>query len=129
MMSRKRNLFCLHAVCEDSWPMPGLSWCLSLLLLIAAQSAPAQEKPAPPPSAAPAAAPEAAPAEPALPAPKKQDPTATTLGVPNQVKTGSLPANTSGLSELASQAFARKDWDSARKYYEEMLREDPLNAL
>lgn len=51
------------------------------------------------------------------------------LGLPNQGKTGSLPPLTTGLSELASQAFARKDWAAARKHYKEMLAQDPLNAL
>ena len=53
----------------------------------------------------------------------------TQLGLPNQGKTGSLPPLTTGLSELASQAFARKDWITARKHYREMLAQDPLNAL
>lgn len=44
-------------------------------------------------------------------------------------KEGALPPMTNGLAELASQAFARKDWPMARKYYLEMLRSDPQNAL
>lgn len=54
---------------------------------------------------------------------------ATELGLPDQKKAGALPPLTTGLSELASQAFARKDWKSARKYYQQMLEVDPLNAL
>lgn len=76
---------------------------------------------------------ESQPAAPAAPAPppkeEKKEEKAAQLGMPNQTKTGSLPPLSTGLSELASQAFARKDWATARKYYEEMLREDPLNAL
>jgi len=54
---------------------------------------------------------------------------ASELGLPDQKKTGSLPHLTMGLSERASQAFAKKDWDTARKCYIEMLRVDPANAL
>jgi tetratricopeptide (TPR) repeat protein len=42
---------------------------------------------------------------------------------------GRLPAYTTGLSEIATQAFAKKDWGKARKAYLEMLRSDPKNAL
>lgn len=59
----------------------------------------------------------------------KPDAKATELGLPNQAKTGSLPPLTGGLAERAAQAFGRKDWDNARKLYQEMMREDPLNAL
>jgi tetratricopeptide (TPR) repeat protein len=51
------------------------------------------------------------------------------LGVANENKTGSLPPLTTSLSERAAQAFGRKDWNTARKLYQEMLHEDPLNAL
>jgi tetratricopeptide (TPR) repeat protein len=51
------------------------------------------------------------------------------LGVADQNKAGSLPPLTTSLSERAAQAFGRKDWETARKLYQEMLREDPLNAL
>lgn len=44
-------------------------------------------------------------------------------------KAGSLPPNTTGLSEMATQAFAKKDWNKARRAYLEMLRSDPKNAL
>lgn len=54
---------------------------------------------------------------------------AAEYGVPDQNKTGSLPPYTTGLSERAAQAFGKKDWDTARKLYQEMLKEDPLNAL
>ncbi len=115
--------------------MPGRapSFLLVLLVIITA-SAPAQESkpdaPAPAPAPTPAAKEEPKPAsEPKKEEPPKPADSPTTLGVPSQTKTGSLPPNTTGLSELAAQAFARKDWDAARKYYQEMLREDPLNAL
>jgi tetratricopeptide (TPR) repeat protein len=36
---------------------------------------------------------------------------------------------TTGLSDLAAQAFARKDWDMARTYYLEMLKTEPDNPL
>ncbi|MFZ4765758.1 MAG: tetratricopeptide repeat protein [Roseimicrobium sp.] len=52
-----------------------------------------------------------------------------TLGLPSQSKTGALPPLTGGLAERAALAFGRKDWDNARKLYQELLREDPLNAL
>lgn len=64
------------------------------------------------------------------PSPKSAaDGKATELGLPNQNKTGSLPPLTGGLAERAAQAFGRKEWDTARKLYQEMMREDPLNAL
>jgi tetratricopeptide (TPR) repeat protein len=59
----------------------------------------------------------------------KPDDSAAQLGTADQSKAGSLPPLTVGLSERATQAFAKKDWDAARKLYQEMLREDPLNAL
>jgi tetratricopeptide (TPR) repeat protein len=45
------------------------------------------------------------------------------------VKDGALPPLTTGLSDQATQAFAKKDWDKARHAYLEMLRSDPKNAL
>jgi tetratricopeptide (TPR) repeat protein len=57
------------------------------------------------------------------------DSKAAQVGLPNQVKTGSLPPLTTSLSERAAQAFGKKDWDTARKLYQELLNEDPLNAL
>src|SRR5215216_3825002 len=59
----------------------------------------------------------------------KTDTKAAQVGVPDQVKTGTLPPLTTSLSERAAQAFGRKDWDTARKLYQELLHEDPLNAL
>ncbi len=51
------------------------------------------------------------------------------IGIPNQVTTGRLPALTTALSERAANAFGQGKWDEARKAYEEMLQEDPNNAL
>lgn len=59
----------------------------------------------------------------------KEKPKAAVMGVPDQNKTGSLPPLTTSLSERAAQAFGRRDWDGARKLYQELLKEDPLNAL
>lgn len=44
-------------------------------------------------------------------------------------KDGTLPEFTTGLSDMAAQAFAHKDWEKARRAYLEMLRSDPKNAL
>ena len=57
---------------------------------------------------------------------KKADPTDINYA-PD--KAGHLPPNTTGLSEIATAAFAKKDWAKARKAYLEMLRSDPKNAL
>ncbi len=54
---------------------------------------------------------------------------AAEVGVADPNKAGNLPPLTTSLSERAAQAFGRKDWENARKLYQEMLREDPLNAL
>lgn len=54
---------------------------------------------------------------------------AAEVGVADQAKTGSLPPLTTSLSERAAQAFGKKDWNTARKLYQELLHEDPLNAL
>lgn len=54
---------------------------------------------------------------------------ASTLGLPDQAKIGELPPLTAGLSERASAAFGRQDWETARKCYLEMLEIDPSNAL
>jgi tetratricopeptide (TPR) repeat protein len=59
----------------------------------------------------------------------KSEGSAAQLGTTDQRKTGTLPPLTTGLSDRATQAFARKDWATARKLYQEMLHEDPLNAL
>lgn len=59
---------------------------------------------------------------------KSEDPPAR-LGLADDSKTGRLPSYTSGLSDLASQAIARKDWDKARGYYLEMLKAEPDNPL
>jgi tetratricopeptide (TPR) repeat protein len=138
-MSGKRNLFCLSAHPEDIWAMPAPAQCLIFAFTLAISPVFSQEtKPAPAaPAATPSAAPDvAAPKDAAkneegkekAPAPPKPA-DAATLGLPNQTKTGALPPNNTTISELAAQAFGRKDWDTARKYYEQMLREDPLNAL
>jgi tetratricopeptide (TPR) repeat protein len=52
-----------------------------------------------------------------------------TLGLADDGKVGRLPGLTSGLSDLAAQAFARKEWDKARGYYLEMLANEPDNPL
>jgi tetratricopeptide (TPR) repeat protein len=59
---------------------------------------------------------------------KPADPPAS-LGLADDRKTGRLPERTTGLAELAAQAFARKDWDKARAHYLEMLRSEPDNPL
>lgn len=51
------------------------------------------------------------------------------LGLPEQGKTGQLPALTTSLTERAAKAFAKKDWQGARKLYLELLAEEPDNAL
>jgi tetratricopeptide (TPR) repeat protein len=51
------------------------------------------------------------------------------LGLADDAKTGRLPSLTSGLSDLAAQAFARKEWDKARGYYLDMLKAEPDNPL
>ena len=50
-----------------------------------------------------------------------------TLG--DKFKDGTLPPLTTALSERAAKAFGQGKWAEARKAYEEMLREDPNNAL
>lgn len=47
----------------------------------------------------------------------------------NMNKTGMLPPHTKVLGERAVEAFAKKDWASARKAYLEMLELDDGNAL
>ncbi|RBP42450.1 tetratricopeptide repeat protein [Roseimicrobium gellanilyticum] len=119
-------------------PAPAQYWILLLTLIISPVFS-QETKPAPasPPAAKPAAA---QPAVPPKDEPKKEEgkesadagqkpQDAATLGLPNQMKTGTLPPNNTSISELAAQAFGRKDWETARKYYEQMLRDDPLNAL
>jgi len=44
-------------------------------------------------------------------------------------KTGTLPADTMILSQKAAAAFGKKDWDTARAAYQEMLQLDAANAL
>ncbi|MBX7208963.1 MAG: tetratricopeptide repeat protein [Verrucomicrobiaceae bacterium] len=51
------------------------------------------------------------------------------LGVADSTRTGALPANTSSLAQRAAQAFAKKDWSTARAAYREMLDAEPENAL
>jgi tetratricopeptide (TPR) repeat protein len=107
---------------------------LLLLPLLISAPLPAQEKKA-------AAKPEKSTkstksSKPAAPTPAKEAdkpapsaPPGPALGLPDQKVAGALPPLTTGLSELASQAFARRDWKKARGYYQEMLKIDPLNAL
>ncbi|CAN5808584.1 hypothetical protein BH11VER1_BH11VER1_03540 [soil metagenome] len=52
-----------------------------------------------------------------------------TPDVADQKKMGQLPAHTAGLADEAANAFAKKDWKTARKCYQEMIAADPLNAL
>ena len=122
--------------------MPAPAQCLIFLFLFAisplfsqeTKPAPAPSPPAKPASGQPPAAPKDEPKKDVgkekaqTPAPQKPG-DAATLGLPDQMKTGTLPANNTTISELAAQAFGRKDWEAARKYYEQMLRDDPLNAL
>lgn len=54
---------------------------------------------------------------------------AVELGLAKQESTGKLPALTVTLSQRASEAFAKKDWKTARKCYLEMLEAEPRNAL
>lgn len=64
------------------------------------------------------------------PAPAKiSSDTTSTTGLPDQKKTGQLPALTSGLADQAASAFGKQDWKTARKCYQEMLAIDPQNAL
>ena len=44
-------------------------------------------------------------------------------------KTGNLPPATVSLASKAATAFSKRDWDTARKAYREMLQVDPENAL
>lgn len=44
-------------------------------------------------------------------------------------KVGELPPMTKVLNQRAAAAFAKKDWATARKAYQEMLDLDPKNAL
>lgn len=54
---------------------------------------------------------------------------AATIGLGDRFKEGTLPPLTSALAERAARAFGQGKWDDARKAYEEILREDPNNAL
>lgn len=66
---------------------------------------------------------------PAPDAPKKPGGSPAQLGLADDGKIGRLPDRTSGLSDLAAQAFARRDWDKARQAYREMLEAEPDNPL
>ena len=50
-------------------------------------------------------------------------------GVVDPSKAGLLPRDTDALGKKAGAAFAKKDWDTARKAYREMLEAEPENAL
>jgi tetratricopeptide (TPR) repeat protein len=54
---------------------------------------------------------------------------AASLGIGNSLKDGTLPPLTSALAERAARSFGQGKWDDARKAYEEILKEDPNNAL
>ena len=56
------------------------------------------------------------------PAATKTEDSPAKLGLADDGKTGRLPGLTAGLSDLAAQAFARKDWEKARGFYLEMLK-------
>ncbi len=51
------------------------------------------------------------------------------LNVVTDDKTGKLPADTGGLAKKAATAFSKRDWETARKAYQEMLEIEPENAL
>ena len=51
------------------------------------------------------------------------------LNVANSGKTGLLPANTTSLANKAAEAFAKRDWDTARLAYREMIDAEPENPL
>ncbi|MCE9520631.1 MAG: tetratricopeptide repeat protein [Verrucomicrobia bacterium] len=63
------------------------------------------------------------------PAAAKPNDSPAKLGLADDGKIGRLPSYTTGLSDLAAQAFARKDWDKARTHYLEMLSNEPDNPL
>jgi tetratricopeptide (TPR) repeat protein len=44
-------------------------------------------------------------------------------------KTGLLPDNTRTLAQKAADAFTKRDWNSARAAYREMIEAEPANAL
>lgn len=66
---------------------------------------------------------------PVKPVPAKPDDAPAKLGLADDGKVGRLPGLTAGLSDLAAQAFARKEWDKARAYYLDMLSAEPDNPL
>src|SRR6188768_3666745 len=93
-----------------------ISRCLLAALVAAAPVAPshAVDKKGKPPAKEPAKP--RTPDSPQAPAvPKSESP--ATLGLADDGKIGRLPGMTAGLSDLAAQAFARRDWDKARNYY------------
>ena len=59
----------------------------------------------------------------------KGDSSPAKLGIADDGKTGRLPGDTTGLAELAAQAFAKRDWDKARRHYLEILKVEPDNPL
>lgn len=62
--------------------------------------------------------------------PAKKSPDATPpLELADSGKTGSLPSNTISLAQRAAQAFTKKDWNTARTAYREMIDAEPENAL
>ncbi len=63
------------------------------------------------------------------PATTRADASPAKLGLADDGKTGRLPSHTTGLSDLAAQAFARKDWERARGYYLNILATEPDNPL
>ncbi len=54
---------------------------------------------------------------------------ATAAGLVDAAKEGMLPPDTGALAKKAAVAFGQRDWKTARKAYEEMLRVEPVNAL
>ena len=54
---------------------------------------------------------------------------ASVSGLVDPAKEGQLPPDTGALAKKAAAAFSQRDWQTARKAYEEMLKVEPVNAL
>jgi tetratricopeptide (TPR) repeat protein len=50
-------------------------------------------------------------------------------GLVNPGREGTLPPESTALARSAAEAFAKRDWDSARSAYAELLQAEPVNAL
>lgn len=64
-----------------------------------------------------------------LQAARAADPAPLPLNKAPAEKTGTLPDDTTILSQKAAAAFGKKDWEAARAAYREMLKLDESNAL